>query len=84
MKPKPDADLAKFCALLAAPSVAVDEVPPSWFTVSDLSAATNRDGRTVSKKMRGLVSAGKAEAKTFRIATGRGPYPVPHYRLLNK
>jgi hypothetical protein len=31
--------------------------------------------------MRDFVRQGKAEMRRFRIMTGRGVYPVPHYRL---
>jgi hypothetical protein len=32
--------------------------------------------------MRDMVRRGKAETRRFRVMTGRGVYPVPHYRLL--
>ena len=77
-----DAELAKFCRVLAEPSIAAETVPPGWFNVRELAKQANRDRCTVSKKMVDMVAAGKAETAKFRIQTARGIYPVPHYRLL--
>ena len=79
---KPDAELAKFCRVLAQPSVAAEVVPPGWFNVREISKSANRERSTISKRMVDMVAAGKAETAKFRIQTARGIYPVPHYRLL--
>jgi hypothetical protein len=77
-----DADLAAWCAALAEPCIAAEAVPAGWFTVADLADQTQRRPVTVSGRMRDFVRQGKAEMRRFRIMTGRGVYPVPHYRLL--
>jgi hypothetical protein len=79
---KPDPDLAKWCAALAEPSVPAEPVPAGWFTVAHLAAEMRLDISTVSERLRRRITAGQAESKRFRILTGRGVYPVPHYRLL--
>jgi predicted transcriptional regulator len=82
MKAKPDPDLAAWCAALAEPSVAAEPVPAGWFTVADLAAEMRLDISTISQRLRRRITAGQAESQRFRILTGRGVYPVPHYRLL--
>jgi hypothetical protein len=77
-----DPDLAAWCAALAESSVAAEQVPPGWFTVTQLCEKTGRASATISKRMTDFVRQGKAESRRFRIMTGRGVYPVPHYRLL--
>jgi hypothetical protein len=79
-----DPSLAAWCAALAEPSIAVEPVPSGWFTVADLADQTQRRPVTVSGRMRDFVRQGKAEMRRFRIMTGRGVYPVPHYRLIGK
>jgi predicted transcriptional regulator len=79
---KPDPSLAAWCAALAESSVAAEAVPAGWFTVADLADEMKRDRSTISQRMRDMVKRGKAESRRFRIMTGRGVYPVPHYRLL--
>jgi predicted transcriptional regulator len=77
-----DPDLAKWCAALAEPSVAAETVPPGWYTVGDLATEMKLDRSTVSQRMRVMARKGQVEVRRFRILTGRGVYPVPHYRLL--
>jgi hypothetical protein len=84
MKAKTDASLAAWCAALAEPSVAVEQVPPGWFTVTQLCEETGRANATISKRMTDMVRQGKAEMRRFRVMTGRGVYPVPHYTLASK
>jgi predicted transcriptional regulator len=76
-----DKDLAAWCAALAEPTIATEQVPAGWFTVADLADEMKRDRSTVSQRMRDMVKRGKAEMRRFRIMTGRGVYPVPHYKL---
>jgi hypothetical protein len=76
-----DPDLAAWCAALAEPTIAAEAVPAGWFTVAELADEIKRDRSTVSQRMGDMVKRGKAEMKRFRIVTGRGVYPVPHYRL---
>ena len=81
MKPKPNADLAELCAVLASAGPAPDRVPPGWFTKNDYMAA-QRIGKTRAheKLQRGFLS-GVIEVKDFRIHRGNSVRPVPHYRV---
>jgi hypothetical protein len=79
-----DPSLAAWCAALAESSVAVEQVPPGWFTVTQLCEKTGRANATISKRMTDFVRQSKAESRRFRVMTGRGVYPVPHYRLIGK
>jgi DNA-binding MarR family transcriptional regulator len=76
-----DPSLAAWCAALAEPCIAAEAVPAGWFTVADLADEMKRDRSTVSQRMRDMVKRDKAEMSRFRIVTGRGVYPVPHYKL---
>jgi hypothetical protein len=76
-----DPSLAAWCAALAQPSIAAEAVPAGWFTVADLAAEMRLDISTVSQRLRRRITAGQAESRRFRILTGRGVYPVPHYKL---
>lgn len=78
---QPDADLARWCAVLSAPSVAPEVVPPGWFTVAQLADKLDRSHCNTSERVRRMVAAGKAEKKMFRIQLAEKVRPVPHYRL---
>jgi hypothetical protein len=73
------ADLAAWCSALVPNQI--DEVPPGWITTHDLAAALGKSRDTVGNQLTCAVKAGRAEVKRFRIMTGRGAYPTPHYRL---
>ena len=75
----PDADLAAWCSALVPNEI--DEVPPGWITAHDLAAKLGKSRDTVGNQLTCAVKAGRAEVKKFRIMTGRGSYPTPHYRL---
>ena len=77
----PDPDLARWCAVLSAPSVAPETVPPGWFTVAQLAEKLDRSICNTSERVRRMVAAGKAEKKMFRIQLAEKVRPVPHYRL---
>jgi len=78
---KPDPDLTKWCEALA-PRYNVDSIPPGWFTIAEISERLGKNRSTIGKRMQDAVLDGRAEVKTFRIASGqRGIYPVPHYRI---
>jgi hypothetical protein len=79
-----DPDLAALCAALAESAIATEKVPPGWFTIAQLSEEYRRERSTVTNRMKDLIARGKAESRRFRIMTGRGVYPVPHYRLIGK
>ena len=78
---QPDADLARWCAVLSAPSVAPEVVPPGWFTVAQLADKLDRSICNTSQRIRQMVAAGKAEKRMFRIQLAEKVRPVPHYRL---
>jgi predicted transcriptional regulator len=77
-----DPDLAALCAALAESAIATEKVPSGWFTIAQLSEEYRRERSTVTNRMKDLIARGKAEMCRFRVMTGRGVYPVPHYRLL--
>lgn len=78
---KADADLAKWCEVLSQSSVAPDEVPAGWFTVTELADKIDRSACNTSERVRKMVAAGRAEKKMFRIQLAEKVRPVPHYRL---
>ena len=73
--------LAKWCAVLAAPSVAPDQVPPGWFTIAQLAKQIDRSVCNTSQRVSRMVAEGKAEKKLYRIQLQEKVRPVPHYRL---
>jgi hypothetical protein len=75
-----DPDLAKWCAALASPIIE-DAVPPGWHTLAAIALELGKAESTVGSQLRRAVRDGRAEMQRFRIATARGAYPVPHYRL---
>lgn len=74
-------DIAKWCAVLSESAAPVDEVPEGWLTVWQICAITNKSRTNTTQRVADMVKQGKAERKMFRILTGRGVYPVPHYKL---
>lgn len=79
-----DADLAKWCAALAAPLVAPETVPAGWFTVAALAEKLDRSICNTSERVRRMVASGKAEKRMFRIQLAEKVRPVPHYKLAGK
>jgi hypothetical protein len=75
----PDADLAKWCAALASPSV-TDVVPPGWFTTKQLSDKLGKPRPTMTRLLAEAVAAGRCEVQHFRATTGSVTRPVPHYK----
>ena len=74
-----DPDLARWCAALVPNEV--DEIPDGWFSAADLANRLKKNRDTISGQISTAVREGRAEVKKFRVMTGRGAYPVPHYRL---
>lgn len=74
-----DADLAAWCAALVPNEV--DEIPEGWFTAIELGKMLGKDRSTITALMQTALREGRAEVRKFRVMTGRGAYPVPHYRL---
>lgn len=79
---KADKELAKWCAVLSQSGLPCDEVPDGWNTIAELAEACGKDRSTVTHRVTKLIQEGKAEKRAFKILTGRGVYPVPHYKLL--
>ncbi len=78
---KPDADLAKWCALLAENTAPTDIVPPGWLTSTQLAIQMNKPSPTMKHALKRLVDLGRVEVKNFRIQLKKVVRPVPHYRL---
>ena len=57
-----------------------DTVPPGWRTSRQWAEAWKIPHSSASKYLRDGEEQGLIEARRFRIVTGRGVYPVPHYR----
>jgi len=76
----PDPDLAAWCAALAAPAIE-DTVPPGWLTSRQLAAKLGKGESTISRLLLLAVKEGRAIKQDFRLSTGAGVRPVPHYCL---
>ena len=68
--------------ILMTGAVQVDDVPPGWFTIEQISEITGKSVSHVQKGMRAARGAGLYEMKTFRIRTGKRTYPTDHFKLL--
>ena len=79
--PKADKELQRWCDELSGSTIPPDDVPAGWFTVAQLANKLDRSHCNTSERVRKMVSAGKAEKKTFRIQLEERVRPVPHYRL---
>ncbi len=72
-------------ALSDAMTESADVVPKHCITVYEYARQINKSHSQASKRMRFLVTSGRAElAGTFRIKSGNRLYPVLHYRLKKK
>ena len=81
MKPKPDAELAKWCAALSSTETP-EVVPPGWKTAQEVAAFMGLTRCSANRYLTAAVAGGRCERKKFRIQSGqRTIYPVPHYRL---
>ena len=81
MKPKPDAELAKWCDVLSQSRLVSDEVPEGWFTVSQLAAQWGKSDCTIGERVKRLLNDGKVERKDFVIQLHQVVRRTPHYRL---
>ena len=79
--PKPDAQLNKWCQILAQGTAVAEEVPAGWFTVRQLAEARKRGECTVGQQVKRMVETGQAEQRMFSIRLAERVRPVPHYRL---
>ena len=79
--PKPDADLARWCAVLSSVAARVDEVPPGWFTANQIAKAKGKSADHVRDLVRALRREGRAEARKFRVKLGQRIQSTTQYRL---
>jgi hypothetical protein len=79
-----ESSLDAFCKRLASPRVAIDVVPPGWFTVYQLAAELDKSAITISERIRKMVIDGEAERQNFTIQLEQVARKVAHYRLLKK
>lgn len=71
----------KWANLLSVPVVErVERVPNGWQTCDQIADELNLSRVQTSIYLRKAVKADSVAVKRFRIMTGRGMYPVPHYR----
>lgn len=77
---KADKQLAKWCDVLAQTKASPDAVPEGWLTSRQLAKVWNTSWPNARYRLTNAKTKGLVEEKFFRIATGRGPLPVPHYR----
>ena len=83
MKPKPDADLAKWCqALASVATVPPDVVPPGWRTAMQLSKEQGVNRNEVLRRLRRLAAQGLVETRKYRAPADSGRMvAMVHYRL---
>ena len=64
-------------------TIGAEKVPEGWITMTQFMEEVGLSMSHAQKKMIGLLDAGLAESKKFKIQTKRrrGLYAVPHYRL---
>lgn len=61
------------------PKGSVDEVPPGWMTLKQMSEEAGMPESSIRHRIMALLNAGKLQKKQFRICTGRHTIPVWHY-----
>lgn len=69
-------------AIAVSGSAAVEKVPAGWVTMRQFATMLEISISQASKVMRDLVTKEDAEVRKFCIESGRGPFKIPHYRLL--
>jgi len=73
------AEAKRIAAALTAQ--AAPDVPEGWFTTREIAEALGRSLPRANHYLREGLAAGQVHKKSFRIMTGRGIIPVPHYKL---
>ena len=73
-------EASAWAAALAAPAIE-DMVPPGWLTSRQLAAKLGKGESTISRLLLLAVKEGRAIKQDFRLSTGAGVRPVPHYCL---
>ena len=74
------AEAKRIAAALTSSTTGAD-VPAGWFTTREISVAIDRSLPRVYCYLREGRESGHIQKKSFRIMTGRGLLPVPHYKL---
>lgn len=82
-KPKPDPQLAAWCAALST-EFAEDQVPPGWLTSNKIGEMLNKSTSRISEMLKTAMRNGKCEKKLFRVKNAGTVRPVPHYKLVGK
>ena len=70
-----------FDALQLAADTTCEVVPEGWLTVREIAAQVGMSEGHTWRRLRMLVDGAKAEARDFRIRTGKTVRSVTHYRL---
>ncbi len=73
-------EASAWAAALATPAIE-DMVPPGWLTSRQLAAKLGKGESTISRLLLLAVKEGRAIKQDFRLSTGAGVRPVPHYCL---
>jgi hypothetical protein len=73
-------EASAWAAALATP-VIEDTVPFGWLTSRQLAAKLGKGESTISRLLLLAVKEGRAIKQDFRLSTGAGVRPVPHYCL---
>jgi hypothetical protein len=73
-------EASAWAAALATPAIE-DTVPPGWLTSRQLAAKLGKGESTISRLLLLAVKEGRAIKQDFRLSTGAGVRPVPHYCL---
>lgn len=79
--PNPEADLKRWCDMLAAPEHTPEEVPHGWYTVRQIAKARGRSECATGEKLRRMAERGEIERKSFTIKLAERVRPVSHYRF---
>lgn len=75
--------MEEWCKILANEKKP-DVVPKGWFTVAGMAEKMGKSRPHMSHMIAAAFARGELEKKSFRIATGRGSFCVPHYKPLKK
>jgi hypothetical protein len=59
----------------------LEVVPDGWHTSEEIGEAMSLNRSTVTRNIQAAVKKGMVEVRKFKVMTGRGVYPVFHYRF---
>jgi hypothetical protein len=77
---KADQQLKAWCDVLSQSKTQIDAVPDGWLTSRQLAEIWNTSWPNARYRLASAKQKGLVDEQSFRIQTGRGPIPVPHYR----